>query len=102
MFCSSVFLLLLMFFFALNASASTFEQVLNTIVNKLLRPAANLLFVLATLVFIWGVIEYIAGSSNDTARTTGRSHIVWGLIGLMIMTGVYFILSILKSVFYSS
>lgn len=75
-------------------------QILNTVIDQLLKPLVNLLLVLATVIFAWGIIEYIAGSSNETARSTGRQHILWGVVGLMIMTSTYFILSILRSLFY--
>jgi FtsH-binding integral membrane protein len=80
-----------------NTSAEAF---LKEIVDKLLRPFANLLLVAATVVFLFGVVEYIAGASNETARTTGRDHIMWGTIGLAIMISVRLILEVLMSFFY--
>ncbi|MEK9175112.1 MAG: hypothetical protein AAB795_00810, partial [Patescibacteria group bacterium] len=65
-------------------------------------PIVNIMFIAATLFFIYGVIEYIAGADNEKSRTTGRDHIFWGLIGLVIMSSAYFILSILSSIFYTT
>lgn len=76
------------------------EQIIETVVEQLLKPLANVLLVLATVLFVYGVVEYIAGASNETARTTGRRHIAWGLVGLAIMVSVRVILSIIKSFFY--
>jgi len=84
---------------ALPAFAA-YQQIIDTIVTELLKPLANVLLVLATVFFVYGVVEYIAGASNETARTTGKRHIVWGLVGLAIMVSVRFILSILSSLFY--
>ena len=84
---------------ALPARASH-EQIIKTVVDELLKPLANVLLVLATVFFVYGVVEYIAGASNETARTTGKRHIVWGLVGLAIMVSVRVILSILRSFFY--
>ena len=75
-------------------------EIIDKFITDILKPLANVLMVLATVLFVVGVVEYIAGSSNETARTTGRNHIVWGLVGLAIMISVRFILSILKSIFY--
>ena len=77
-----------------------YEQIIETLVEELLKPLANVLLVLATVFFVYGVVEYIAGASNETARTTGKRHIAWGLVGLAIMVSVRAILSILSSVFY--
>ena len=76
------------------------EQIIKTVVDELLKPLANVLLVLATVFFVYGVVEYIAGASNETARTTGKRHIVWGLVGLAIMVSVRVILSIIRSFFY--
>lgn len=73
-----------------------------TITDKVLRPIANVMFLLATLLFMVGVVEYIAGADNEKSRTDGRNHMLWGVIGLIIMMSVRFILSVLSSIFYSS
>ncbi len=80
-----------------DTSATAFLQ---EIIDKLLRPFANLLLVLATVLFLVGMVEYIAGSSSETARTTGRDHFLWGTVGLAIMVSVRFILEVLTSFFY--
>ena len=89
------------FFFGLAAVAYASRlPIINTVIDQLLRPLVNLLLILGTAIFGWGIIEYIAGASNETARTTGRQHMLWGVAGLLIMTSTYFILSILRSFFY--
>ena len=93
------FTLLVALFFA-PAAYADHEQIINTVIDDILKPLANLFFILATAFFIWGVVEYIAGASSESARTTGRSHMICGIVGLLIMTSVYFILSILSSFFY--
>ena len=82
------------------AYAAYYEDLLTKIVDKGLRPIVNLMFLAATLFFVWGVVEYIAGADNEKSRTTGRDHIFWGIIGLAIMSTVYFTLNILSSIFY--
>lgn len=82
------------------AYATYYEDFIKKIIDKALRPIVNIMFIAATLFFIYGVIEYIAGADNEKSHTTGRDHIFWGIIGLVIMSSVYFILSILSSIFY--
>ncbi len=84
------------------AYAAYYEDFIQKIIDKILRPIVNIMFIAATLFFIYGVIEYIAGADNEKSRTTGRDHIFWGLIGLVIMSSAYFILSILSSIFYTT
>jgi len=82
-------------------AAYTYHDFIRNVINVLLKPMVNILFLAAVLFFIWGVIEYIAGGDSETAHTTGRNHMLWGLVGLAIMSSVYFILTILYSVFYT-
>ena len=88
--------------YAPMAYAAYYEDFIKKIIDNALRPIVNIMFIAATLFFIYGVIEYIAGADNEKSRTTGRDHIFWGLIGLVIMASVYFILQILSSIFYTT
>lgn len=55
------------------------------------------MFVLALAYFVFGVIEYFLYQNSDKEREQGQKHIMWGLIGLVIMTGFWGIIQILAS-----
>lgn len=81
---------------AFAQSAVTNVATLMAKINKfLINPLILLIFALAFAYFIWGVIQFIAGSTNEEKRTTGKSHIMWGLVGMLIMVGVFFIMKII-------
>ena len=44
-----------------------------------------LLFALATILFLWGVTEFIINRDNEEEREKGKRHMIWGLTGLVIM-----------------
>ena len=94
-------LILYMVAYAPVAYAAYYQDFIKKIVDNALRPIVNIMFIAATVFFIYGIIEYIAGADNEKSHTTGRDHMLWGIIGLIIMTSVYFILSILSSIFYT-
>lgn len=71
------------------------EKIVGSFVTHLVQPAIMLMFIVAVVVFIWGVVEMIINGGNEEARSTGSKHVMWGLIGLFIMFGVYGILNIL-------
>lgn len=73
------------------------DTLLGNIATEILDPLLLLLVVIAFLVFIWGVIEFIANADNSDARQTGRRHIIWGIVGLFIMFGVLGIMSFIKN-----
>ncbi|MDD5050442.1 MAG: hypothetical protein PHV93_01740 [Candidatus Pacebacteria bacterium] len=51
-----------------------------------LNPLITLLFGVAVVIFVYGVIQFIWKSDDEEARKAGAQHIMWGLIGLFIMT----------------
>lgn len=77
------------------------QKLVDKLDKILIQPIITLLLVVATLIFIWGVIEYIAQGSSEEARIKGKKHIMWGVIGLTIMLSVYLIRGVLESFFAS-
>ena len=59
------------------------------------RAVIPVLFSLALVVFIWGVIQYIMGANDQTKREEGRKFIIWGIIGLLVITAIWGIVGIL-------
>lgn len=71
----------------------TADTVLTNIFTQIINPGIILLFIVAFGYFVWGVFEYLKdGNTDPKARTTGRDHMIWGLVGLAIMVGVYAII----------
>jgi uncharacterized membrane protein YdjX (TVP38/TMEM64 family) len=62
---------------------------------QILGPIVSLLFALATLYFLWGVAKFIMNVDNEQARTEGKSHMIWGIIGMFIMVAAFTIVSII-------
>src|SRR3989344_2717612 len=56
----------------------------------------NFLLVLATLVFLWGIIKYVSAGGDATKIKEARSYILWGLIGLAIMGSVWALVRFLQ------
>ena len=52
------------------------------------------MFALALVYFLYGVFIFIRNADNEDVRDTGKSHMVWGVVGLFIMVSVYAILRI--------
>jgi len=76
---------------------SPFYQFLEKVQNAILTPIITLLSLGAFLLFIWGIVEFIAGSENEEKRQSGQQHMIWGLIGLVIIFGANAIVSLIKA-----
>ncbi len=74
----------------------TLDTFINNLATTVLNPLIVLMFVGATIYFVYGVVLYIKNSSSDTERQKGAQHIMWGLVGIVIMMGVYTILEIAR------
>lgn len=67
------------------------------IINDSIIP---LMFALAVVYFVWGVIQFvILGAGEETKRTQGRQHMIWGIIALAVMIGVWALVGILGGTF---
>jgi hypothetical protein len=77
----------------------TFGEFVNSFVVRLGQIAVRVLISLALFTFLWGLMKYIyKGQESDAARTDGRKLMLWGLIGLFVMTSVWGLVAILSGV----
>jgi predicted permease len=65
---------------------------------QLITPTITLLALIAFLVFVWGVVEYVRNAGEEEARKKGQLHILWGVVGLAIIFGANAIVHLLSGV----
>lgn len=75
----------------------TYQEFLVKIQDAILTPIITLLSLGAFVIFVWGVVEFIASSENEEKRTKGQQHMIWGIIGLVIIFGANAIVSLIKA-----
>lgn len=75
-----------------NASLDSFIAKVD---NLIINPLISLLFGLAVAYFLYGVFEFIANQDVEEKKTTGKSHMLWGIVGMTIMMGVWFLLGVI-------
>ena len=69
------------------------------LLDVIIFPLIGLLSGVAFLVFLWGCAQYIMNAGNDQARSQGRSHIMYGLIGLFVMVSAWALLWVATNTF---
>ena len=72
------------------------DALLGKIAAQIINPLIGLMFAVAVVFFIYGVVEFIAAADNEETRTKGKQHMIWGIIGLAIMFGANAIITLLK------
>lgn len=81
------------------AYADSVDDLLFKLNAKIINPLIEIAFIIALVVFLWGVSEYIRGATNEEKRKKGRDHMLWGIVGFVIMFGVFGIITILTRTF---
>lgn len=81
--------------FFTNVAYASLDTFIANVNREIINPLIALLFALAVAFFLWGVFEFIINQSNEEKKTTGKSHMLWGIIGITIMMGVWVILGMI-------
>ncbi|MEK7099130.1 MAG: pilin [Patescibacteria group bacterium] len=78
----------------------TVAELINKITSEILNPLVILLFTVATLVFVWGIVQYVlGGQGSDQKMTQAKNAMIWGIIGMFVMASAWGIVSILCGFF---
>lgn len=80
------------------------QGLISRFVNVLVTPLVTGFFALAFLLFMWGLLMFmlsISGSNTDKtgpmATADGRRHMLWGLLGMVIMFSVGGIINVITN-----
>ena len=53
----------------------------------------------SVVVFLWGIVEFIAKFDSEEVKERGKRNMFWGLIGMFIMFGVFGIIRLILGTF---
>ena len=73
-------------------------ELMGKFAELIVNPLIYVMFAVAFVVFAWGIAEFIRKSSNSDSNE-GKSHILWGLVGMVVMVSAFTIVNILLSSF---
>lgn len=71
------------------------KTLLGKIEKAIIDPIILFAFMVAMIVFFWGIVKFINGTDNPTAQKDGKSNMIWGIVGMTIMVSAYGILQII-------
>lgn len=84
-----------------SLTAATISGIINKISGGILKPFITILMILSTIVFIWGIIKFIAAAGNPNKKEEGKQIIMWGLIGLFVIAGMWGLATIIQTTFFA-
>ena len=78
---------------------ANFSDVLNMITCMLSSSVIPLIFALAVVMFVWGVVQYVINNDEEAKKAKGRQFMLWGIIALAVMVSVWGLVHILSATF---
>lgn len=75
------------------------EQLLERFITYILDPAMRVVFTLGLFLFLWGLVEFLWHLRNGEVDRDGKNHMIWGLVGMLIMVSVYGIIALIVNTF---
>ncbi len=73
------------------------SEIISRINTAIINPFIFLLLAIAFVIFLWGLVSYIRNVDNAEERATGLRHMIWGVVGLVIMLSFKGIIAIIKN-----
>lgn len=67
--------------------------------SGVLTIAITFAFLLATAIFLYGVITYLAAGGDESKASEGKKYIIWGIIGLFAMIAIWGVVWAIKATF---
>lgn len=80
-----------------SSTTGAHPSIIDKIKTEIVQPIIILLIAVAIGYFLFGVMEFVRNQDNEEARGAGQKHMLWGIIGIVIMFGVYGILGLINS-----
>lgn len=56
-----------------------------------------LLIAIGVLLFIWGLVTFIASADDESARAAAKTKMIWGIIALFVIVGVWGFVELLQT-----
>ena len=75
------------------------QSLIDTFNQTLVNPLLALLFAVGLVIFLWGLVEFLwnlSRGSHDADK--GKQHMLWGLVGMFVMSSAFAIVRLLASI----
>lgn len=77
----------------------TFQDLIIYVIGIVNDAVIPLVFAIAVVLFIWGVVQYVINAQDSEKKAKGRQFMIWGIIALAVMISVWGLVRILGNTF---
>jgi hypothetical protein len=74
------------------------QSLIGRFVDYIIDPAILIVFAAGFFLFVWGLVQFI-WKLDEGAQSSGKQHMIWGIVGMLIMVSVYGIISLIDETF---
>ncbi len=78
----------------MNAASTLIDRFVDYIIN----PMILIVFATGFFLFVWGLVQFIY-KLDEGAQSSGKQHMLWGIVGMLIMVSVYGIIGLIDETF---
>lgn len=71
-------------------------------ITLVLNQLIGLLFIVATVAFLWGVIQYVIAAGDEKKLAEGKKYIIYGLVGLFVMVAMWGIVYAVRNTLFDT
>ncbi len=75
------------------------QSLVSRVEDAILFPLLSFMLTVAFLYFLWGAYEFVANAESDSGRDTGKQHMLYGIIGMVVMVSALALLRIVAGTF---
>lgn len=68
---------------------ASITSLVNSIEKVVINPLILMIFALGLVYFLYGVMQFVINPTSEEIRKSGKNHMLWGLVGMFIMVGVF-------------
>ena len=67
---------------------------IENVTREIVNPIIAVIFAAALVYFLWGLAMFILNANDSSKRVQYKQHMLWGVIGLVIMVSVFGIIQL--------
>jgi ABC-type phosphate transport system permease subunit len=75
------------------------SDIIDRFVTYIIDPIILLIFATGFFLFTWGLVEFLMHLEEPAARQKGKDHMIWGIVGMLVMVSVYGIIALIDNTF---
>ena len=75
------------------------SDIIGRFTTYIINPAILVVFAAGFFLFVYGLVEFLWNSRSGKPDEAGKSHMIYGVIGMLIMASVWGIIGVINDTF---